>query len=172
MNETMVEKPIKQFPTPFEEFDEWPFRMQDFFDTIARRPFELLETKPRLFGREIENLFKPEMEYFHPVYVKMYETDEALLLRAEVPGFTEKELEITVEPWRVIIAGKKEYKEYKEEKKEVFKEKFFNQIYRAVKLPLAIKVEEVKAILKHGILELTLPKLQPLKKLHIEVKAA
>jgi HSP20 family protein len=174
MIETMVEKPVKLVPTPFEEFEEWPLRMQEFFDMIARRPFELLETTPRLFGREFEKWFKPELEYYHPVYLKMLETDEALLVRAEVPGFTEKELEITVEPWRLIITGKKEYQEEKkEEKKEYFfKERGFNQIYRSVKLPVAVKAEDVKAVLKNGILELTLPKLQPVKKVHIEVKAA
>jgi HSP20 family molecular chaperone IbpA len=37
---------------------------------------------------------------------------------------------------------------------------------------VAVKAEDVKAIVKKGILELTLPKLQPVKKVHIEVKAA
>lgn len=46
------------------------------------------------------------------------------------------------------------------------------QVYRVVKLPLDIKTENVKAILKNGVLELTLLKLEPAKKLHVEVKAA
>lgn len=177
MLETLVEtKPEKKFPVPFEEFEEFPVRLNDFFETIARRPFELLDWKPRFFGREFENIIRPDMEYFRPVYLKLYETPEALILRAEVPGFTEKDLEINAEPWRVTLLGKKEFeeKEHKGEKKEVpvYTEKGMNKIYRAITLPVEIKAEQVKAILRNGILELTLPKLEPVKKIRVEVKAA
>lgn len=176
MLETLVEtKPEKKFPVPFEEFEEFPIRLNDFFETIARRPFELLDWKPRFFGRELENIFRPE-EHVRPVYLKVYETPEALILRAEVPGFTDKELDINVEPWRVTILGQKEFeeKEHRGEKKEVplYTEKVMNKIYRTITLPVEIKAEQVKAILRNGILELTLPKLEPVKKIRVEVKAA
>ena len=142
MIETM-EKKTELLPIPFEEMEDWPVRMQEFFDLIARRPFELLERTPRLFGRELESWLRPDTELIHLLPVKLFETDEALVLRAEVPGFTEKELNVTVEPWRVIITGKKEfkeekeYKELKEEKKELtpyLREKFMRQIYRRIVL--------------------------------------
>jgi HSP20 family molecular chaperone IbpA len=43
------------------------------------------------------------------------------MARAEVPGFTEKELNIVAEPWRLVITGKREWKEEVkvEEKKEL-----------------------------------------------------
>ena len=167
MKETIVETKAYK-PIPFEEFEEFPTPMQEFFDLIARRPFELLGATPRFLTRELENWFKPEPELFRPVYLKLYETEEALLARAEVPGFTEKELNITVEPWRLTITGKNEFKE---EKKEVpvHKEKF-NQIYRTVKLPIEILPDQVKAILKNGVLEFTMPKAEVVKKVHVEVK--
>jgi HSP20 family molecular chaperone IbpA len=168
MKESIIEKTYKPVPVPFEEFEEFSTPMQDFFDLIARRPFELLGATPRFFTRELENWLKPEPELFRPVNLKLYETEEALMVRAEVPGFTEKELDIHVEPWRLIITAKKEFKE---EKKEVpvYKEKL-NQIYRTVKFPIEIRPEEVKAILKNGVLEVTLPKAEVVKKVHVEVK--
>lgn len=168
MKESIIERTMKPLPVPFEEFEEFSTPMQEFFDLIARRPFELLGATPRFFSRELENWLKPEPEVFRPVNLKLYETEEALLVRAEVPGFTEKELDVHVEPWRLIIEGKKEFKE---EKKEVpvYKEKF-NKIYRTVKFPIEIRPEEVKAILKNGVLELTLPKAEVVKKIHVEVK--
>jgi HSP20 family protein len=169
MKESIMEtKGFKPIPVPFEEFEEFTTPMQEFFDLIARRPFELLGATPRFFTRELENWLKPEPELFRPINLKLYETEEALLIRAEVPGFTEKELDVHVEPWRLIITGKKEFKE---EKKEVpvYKEKF-NQIYRTVKFPIEIRPEEVKAILKNGVLEFTLPKAEVVKKVRVEVK--
>lgn len=176
MAETIEKKPTSLLPVPFAEIEEWPARVQEFFDMIARRPFELLSGRTPLFGREMESWFKSEAEIVHPVYVRLFETDEALILKAEVPGFTEKELNITVEPMRVTIAGKREQeREIKGEKKEitpVYSEKYMNQIYRSVRLPVEVKTEHVKAILRNGILELTLPKLEAVKKVHVEVKTA
>jgi len=167
--ETKGYKPI----TPFEEFEEFTTPMQDFFDLVARRPWELLGTSPRFLTREFENWFKTEPELFRPVHLKLFETNEAVIARAEVPGFTEKELDINVEPWRLIITGKKEFKDEKEKKEgvPVYKEKR-NQIYRSVNLPVEIRPEEVKALLKNGVLELTMPKVEVVKKVHVDVKGA
>jgi len=168
MKESIIERTRKPLPASFEEFEDFSTSMQEFFDLIARRPFELLGTTPRFFTRDLESFFKTEPEVFRPVNLKLYETEEALIIRAEVPGFTEKELDINVEPWRLVITGKKEFKA---EKKEVpvYKEKL-NQIYRAAKFPVEIRPEEVKAFLKNGVLELTLPKAEVVKKVHVEVK--
>ena len=172
MKESIIEtKGYKPIPVPFEEFEEFTTPMKEFFDMIARRPFELLGATPRFLTRELENWFKPELEVFRPVYLKLYETEEALLARAEVPGWTEDELNITVEPWRLTITGKKEFKEEKKEPLPVHKEKL-NQIYRSVKLPFEILPDKVKAVLKNGILEFTMPKAEVVKKVHIDVKAA
>lgn len=172
MKDPIVEtKTYKPIPVPFEEFEEFTTPMQEFFDLVARRPFELLGATPRFFTRELENWFKPEPELFRPVNLKLFETEEALLARAEVPGFTEKELDIHVEPWRLIISGKKEFKEEKKEPVPFYKEKL-NQIYRTVKLPVEIRPEEVKATLKNGVLEFTMPKAEVVKKVHVDVKSA
>jgi HSP20 family protein len=172
MIENKIEKTMKPIPVPYEEFESFPKHVEEFFDLIARRPFELLEKRPFLLGREFEHLFKHEPELLRPILAKMYETEENLVVHAEVPGFTEKELNISCEPWRLVITGKKEYKEEaKTEKKEeipAHMEKM--QVYKTIKFPVEVKPENVKATLKNGILELTLPKAEVVKKVKIEVK--
>lgn len=172
MIESRIEKAMKPIPVPYEEFESFPKHVEEFFDMIARRPFELLEKRPLFFGRELENLLRSEPELTRPILMKLYETEETLIVRAEVPGFTEKELHIVCEPWRVIVSGKKEVREEgKAEKKEevpYFAEK--THIYKSIKLPFEIKPEHVKAILRNGMLELTLPKAEVVKKVKIEVK--
>lgn len=44
------------------------------------------------------------------------------------------------------------------------------QIYKTIKFPVEIKPDNVKAMLKNGILEVTLPKAEVVKKVKIEVK--
>ena len=172
MPDNKIEKALKALPVSFEEFETFPKHVEEFFDLIARRPFELLEKRPLLFGRELEHLWKTEPELLHPVFMRLYESEENLVVRAEVPGFTEKELNIQCEPWRLIITGKKELKEeVKAEKKDemaVHTEK--SQIYKTIKFPVEVKPDSVKATLKHGILEVTLPKAEVVKKVKIDVK--
>ncbi|HEY2458030.1 MAG TPA: Hsp20/alpha crystallin family protein [Candidatus Acidoferrum sp.] len=173
MIDTKIEKTMKPLPVPYEEFESFPKHVEEFFDLIARRPFELLEKRPLLFGREFENLLRTESELLRPVYLRLYETEETLIAKAEVPGYTEKELNVICEPWRLVITGRKEYREEaKTEKKEEIPITHIEKmhIFKTVKLPLEVKPEGVKAILKNGVLEVTLPKAEVVKKVKVEVK--
>ena len=79
--------------------------MNKTFDDIARQAFEMLESNGRTFGRDLEDWLKAEGELFHPVHMTLTEAGDTLEVKAEVPGFSEKELEISVEPRRLTIAG-------------------------------------------------------------------
>jgi len=171
MIENKIESTLKPLPLPYEEFETFPKHVEEFFDLIARRPFELLEKRPLLFGREFEQLWKNEAELVRTVYLKLYETEENLVVRAEVPGFTERELNVSCEPWRLTITGKKESRETsKVEKKEEMAHVDKMQIYKTIKFPMEVKPDNVRAILKNGVLELTLPKAAVVKKVKVEVK--
>jgi HSP20 family protein len=163
--ENKMEKAMKPIPVPYEDFESSPKHVEELIDLIARRPFELLEKRPFLLNREFENLFKTEPEQMRPIYLKLYETEEALVARAEVPGFTEKELNIVAEPWRPGIAGGREWKEEGKlkDKKQLPLHTERMHIYKTVKFPVEIKPDGVKAILKNGILEITLPKAEVVK---------
>ena len=174
MIESRTEKNVKPIPVPYDQFEAFPKHVEEFFDMIARRPFELLEKTPLLFGRELEHLIRTQPEVSRPIFLKLYETEENLIVRAEVPGFTEKELNIVCEPWRVVLTGKKEIREEgkieKKGKEEIpyYEEK--THIYKSVKLPVEVIPEKVKAILRNGMLEVTLPKAEVVKKVKIEVQ--
>jgi len=172
MIENKLEKGMKPIPIAYDEFETFPKHVEEFFDLIARRPFELLEKRPLLFGRELEHLWKTEPELLRSLFLKLYETEENLVVRAEVPGYTEKEINVLCEPWRLVITGKKEIKEEaKIEKKEeipAYMEK--THIHKAVKFPVEVRPDAVHATLKNGILEVILPKAEVVKKVKIEVK--
>jgi hypothetical protein len=54
MIENKLEKGMKPIPVPYEEFESFPKHVEEFFDPIARCPYELLQKTPLLFGREFE----------------------------------------------------------------------------------------------------------------------
>jgi HSP20 family protein len=169
---TAVQVKKEETPVKFVPFDHLAERVNKLYDRIARRAFEIFEGNGRKSGRELDDWFKAESELFHPVLVDFKETDEAFQLRAEVPGFTAKELEISAEPRRLTVVGKKETKEEKKTGKTVYSEISSNQAFRVVEFPADVNTEKVSAALKEGILEIRLPKAVAAKKVRVDPKAA
>jgi HSP20 family protein len=160
-------------PFKVTEFEKILDHMQELHEMISRRAFELFEKGGGIFGRDLENWFKAESELLHPVNISIDETDEGLKVVAEVPGFKPEELEVSVEPRRLTITGKREdAKEEKKKGKTVYSERDSEMIMRVVELPMEVNTEAVVAVLKDGVLEFTMPKAAPAKKITIERKAA
>jgi HSP20 family molecular chaperone IbpA len=128
------------------------------FDAISRRAFEIFEGSGHAPGREVDNWFQAERELLHPVHIQVNESEGALEIQAEVPGFSEKELEVNVEPRRLVISGKRDTKTEGKNEKAVYSEFCSDQILRIVDLPAEVETNKVVANLRNGVLELRLPK--------------
>jgi HSP20 family protein len=147
-------------------------RFQQTYDSIARRAFELFDNNGRSFGRELDDWLRAESEILQPVHLEVAETDEALTVRAEVPGFATNELDINVEPRRLTISGKQETKEETTKGKTIYSERSAKEILRSFDLPAEIDTSKATATLKDGILNIELPKAAQTKTVRVEAKAA
>jgi len=147
-------------------------RFQQAYDSIAKRAFEIFDNNGRWFGNDLSDWLQAESEIFHPVHLEIADTDEALTVRAEVPGFTAKELDIHVEGNRLTIAGKHESMEESTKGKTIYSERCAKEILRSVELPSDVDGTRVNATLKDGVLNLELPKAPHAKSVKIEPKAA
>jgi len=147
-------------------------RVNAMFDAIAQRAYTIFENNGRSFGHELDNWFQAETELLHPVHVDISESGNAVNIKAEVPGFNEKELEINVEPNRLVISGKRESKKDEKKGKTVYSETCSDQIFRVIELPAEVETEKVTATLKNGILHLELPKAAQARAVRIEPKVA
>ena len=159
--------PVKQ-TEPENVFD----RIQQTYDSIARRAFEIFDSNGRWRGRELSDWLQAESELLHPVHLEMAESDDNLTVRAEVPGFSTKELEINVEPRKLTIVGKHEAREESKKGKTIYSERCAREILRVVDLPAQVDSSKVSAMLKDGILNIELPKAAHAKTVRIEPKAA
>ncbi|MFZ0636008.1 MAG: Hsp20 family protein [Candidatus Acidiferrales bacterium] len=148
-------------------------RINRIHENIARRAFEIFESEGSLFGRELDQWFKAEAELLHPVHMTMTETDGALTVQAEVPGFNASELEVSIEPRRLTISGKKETtKEEQKKGKVIYKKQCSSELLRIIDLPTEVDATKTTAMLKNGVLELNMPKGNAAKSARIDVKAA
>jgi HSP20 family molecular chaperone IbpA len=146
-------------------------RMDEVFNEIRKSAFETFDGSGRLFGRELDDWLKAEREFLHPVHIQLTESGESLEVQAEVPGFSEKELEISVEPSRLTISGKRETSKEEKKGKTLYSETGRDQILRVVDLPVEIQTDKVTATLKNGLLELTMPKAARTRSIRIQPKA-
>jgi HSP20 family protein len=102
--------------------------------------------------------------------VEMKETDQELILKAEIPGMDAKDLTVEVAEDRVTIGG--EYKEETTEHKDknYFHSEFhYGEFQRVIPLPMPIKTDAIKSNFQHGILTLTLPKVENAPKKVVKV---
>jgi HSP20 family protein len=104
--------------------------------------------------------------------VDMVDHDDEIVLRADLPGLDEKDIEVRVHDHVLTIQG--ERKEETEEKKEdyYYSERSYGAFARTLSLPAGVEADKVKATFKKGVLEVHLPKAKEAKVKKIEIKAA
>ena len=154
--------------TPIERLMD---RINKLSEAITQRAYQIFEGRGHGSGHDLEDWFKAEMDLLHPVHVNITESGENFEVKAEVPGFSEKEIEVSVEPNRLTITGKRETEQKEEKKgKTVYSESCSDQILRIVDLPVSINAEKTTATLKNGVLHLTMPKAA--KARPVEIKKA
>jgi HSP20 family protein len=148
-------------------------RIDRTFQAITQKAFEIFERNGHQFGHDLDDWFKAEMDLLHPVHVQVAEAGDNVEVQAEVPGFNENEIEVSVEPGRLTIVGRRETNTRKEKKgKTIYAESCSNQILRIVDLPVSVDAGKATATLKNGVLQLTMPKAAKAREIQITPKAA
>jgi HSP20 family protein len=141
--------------------------IKEMFDNLARRAFSIFESNGRRLGNELADWLRAETELFHPAHIQLAESGDGFTVRAEVPGFASKDLEINIEGRQLTISGKREKHQERKDKKTVYTETCSDHLLRTIELPADVNAEAAKGTLKDGILELELPKAAPAKKVAI-----
>lgn len=96
--------------------------------------------------------------------------DNEILVRAEVPGIEKKDLDISLTDNLLTIKGQSS-SENKEEKGDYHRHEISRSSFaRSVALPGTVDSSKAEAVMKDGILEITLPKLESSKRRNIAVR--
>ncbi len=104
--------------------------------------------------------------------VDLEDTGDELRVSLEVPGISEKEIQVHLEGQRLVVRGEK--KSSREEKKGncYYSECSYGSFHRSIPLPCEVDAEKVNASYKHGVIRITLPKTEAAKARKIQVKVA
>lgn len=97
--------------------------------------------------------------------------DDAIVLRADIPGLDADDVEIAVEDNVLTVSG--EYNEEHDEEKEhyVRRERHYGSFSRSMTLPPGVDPESIKATTTNGVLEVTIPVPKEDEKKVVEIKA-
>lgn len=90
--------------------------------------------------------------------VDVYETDNSLVLKAELPGLDPKEVEIKVEDNTLHLKGERKFEKETREENYHRIERSYGSFTRTFGLPKTVDSEKAKAEFKDGVLTLTMPK--------------
>jgi len=128
------------------------------------RPFRLLEEVEQMAMSAFETDIIPKTDVF--------EEEGHIILKAEMPGVSKKDLDISLEDDVLIIkAEKKEEKEEGEKgTTDYMRERRFGQYFRYMTIPARVDAENITATLKKGLLEIRMPKAEDPKAKQIEIK--
>ena len=101
--------------------------------------------------------------------VDVLEKDGNLILRAELAGLTEKEIDLKLEGNTLTLKG--ERKMDNEDKKSNYHrvESFYGSFTRSFRLPETVDMEKISAEYKNGVLTITLPQKPEVKPREIPV---
>jgi HSP20 family protein len=153
----MAEKttvPVKQEEKAMSRWD--PFaRLQELQDEVARLwgepgPFTLRPTWPTLRVPTIPSTYMPRMD--------VYEKNGNLVIKADLPGATPEDVDVTVEDGDLIIKGERKAEKEVNEKDYYRMERSYGSFYRRQPLPEGTKPEQIQATFAGGVLEVTAPK--------------
>lgn len=138
---------------PFAELDRIQSRINELFS----------ET----FGRSRLPSTVPAAAWYPPVDI--LESNDAYLLRAELPGMKKEDIQLEYHEGCLTLGGEKRMETPAEGVEYQRAERASGKFYRSFYLPQSVKQAEIKASYRDGILEVTVPKTDEAKPKQIEV---
>ena len=105
--------------------------------------------------------------------VDIYETENELVLKADLPDVDLKDIDVRVENQTLSISGERKFDQEHTEKGYHRIERSYGSFVRSFSVPNTFDTENVAADFKNGVLSVTLPKKEAAKprQVKVEVKA-
>ena len=133
---------------------------------------DLQERMNRLFEDSLRRFRTVDLDFSGGAFVPpvdIYETDNEIVLKAEIPGVKKEDIKIEVSDGVLTLKGeKKEEREIKEENYHRI-ERTYGSFQRSFTLPTNVDRDKIKATYKDGVLEVVLPKKEEAKPREVRI---
>jgi len=102
----------------------------------------------------------------------IYETENDLVVKVDLPGVQETDIDIRVENNTLAIRGDRKFEKEVNEDSYLRVERAFGTFTRSFSLPNIVKVEDIRASLQNGVLTLRMPKREEAKPKQIKISVS
>ena len=149
---------------PFRSIRRW-----DPLDELHTMQYEMDRLFNRVFGSAIP-LDRPDAGWTPSI--ESYVKEGKLILRAELPGVEQKDLDVSINGRSLVIKGEKRQEHESKEKHFEYREIAYGSFERHYQLSEGVKAEELKAKFHNGVLEVTVPAPAVSKARKIEIESS
>jgi HSP20 family protein len=136
---------------PFRELEEWERR----FDDLLGRPLWRLPVEGKSWMPAVD----------------VFEKEDRFIVKAELPGMKEEDIDISVVGDTLSIKGEKKTETEVKEEDYYRCERSYGSFYRSIPIPSNVDANKIEASFDDGVLELVLPKSAKIKPKKIAVSA-
>ncbi len=142
---------------------------EDPFTAMRREMDRLFDEMTRSFGLPRtplgEGVLAPRVD--------VKETEDAIVVQAELPGVEEKDVEIEFADGVLTLRGEKKQEREEEEKEKGYylMERSYGAFLRRIPIPAEIDEDNIRAVFDKGVLTVTLPKKPESQPRKIAIKA-
>ena len=142
------------------------------FETF--NPFEEFSTLRNRMDRVLARVgAEPTNEEMYPTQwvpaSDIVETKNAIILQAELPGLTEKDITVEIENGVLVLKGERKFEKETEDKGYRRIERAYGNFLRTFTLPPNVAPEKIRAAFTNGLLEVEIPKKEEAKPKAIHV---
>ncbi len=137
---------------PYSELDDFPTGLRLFQDTFNRMLSEPSTSRP----------WNPSVDIF--------ETENELVLHADLPGVRMEDIDIQMENGTLALKGERKFEQNEQHKGFHRIERSYGSFVRYFSLPDTVDTEHVRAEFAQGVLTVTLPKKEVAKPKSVKVQ--
>ena len=101
----------------------------------------------------------------------MYETKNEVVITAELPGLSEKDIHLSITGDLLTIQGERQWSGDVQDAGHYRRERWFGKFERTFSLPMPVESGQIKATYRDGVLTVKLPKVEEIKPKEIKIEA-
>jgi HSP20 family protein len=128
---------------PMREMETWQNRINSLFDRGLFPSFSLDDDM--------------SLGNWRPV-VDIYENDDTLVVKAELPGVDKKDIRVDLKDGVLTLSGERSHEKEVKEENYYRKERAWGSFHRSFNVPADIDPDKIKAEFKDGILKVEIPR--------------
>ncbi len=141
---------------PLREMEEMERRFEDIFGrSLIPEMWRRLQTEGRAWTPAIE----------------VFEKEDKYVVKAELPGTKQEDLDISVTGDTLTIRGEKKAETEVKDENYICRESSYGSFHRSIGLPSNIDSQKIEASFEDGVLEISLPKAVEVKAKKVSVSA-